>query len=143
MRASLIITLTFFLSFTTRAQGNVDLKEIVGFGCYYDGKSTRTVIKVTKLLQIKRYEHISKLLTSKNKGEKYLAVISLQRLADIGHYQLSDIEKSLISQAKLSDDLVSVCSGCTYFEKVPMKNILAEKDFIGSSYWLDRSIKEE
>jgi hypothetical protein len=143
MKIFLTIALTFFISVLTIAQDNVDLKEMVGFGCYYEGRSTKTVVKVTKLLKAKNYKGISKLLTSRNSGEKYLAVISLQRLADNGQYKLSDIEKDIISKAKLSDDMVSVCSGCTYFDKVPMKTILAENNFIGSSYWLDRTIKKE
>ena len=143
MRALLTIMLTFFLSLSTIAQDNVNLKEMVGFGCYYDGKSTKTVVKVTKLLKTKNYKGISKMLTSGNNGEKYLAVISLQRLADNGQYNLSDNEKDLIAKAKLSDDIISVCSGCTYFAKVPMKTILTEDNFIGSKYWLDRIINKD
>lgn len=101
------------------------------------------MVKVAKLLRAKNYKGISKLLTSGNSGEKYLAVISLQRLADNGQYNLSDIEKDIISKVKLSDDMVSVCSGCTYFDKVPMKTILTEKNFMGSDYWLDRTLSKE
>lgn len=82
-------------------------------------------------------------MTLRNSGALYLAVISLQRLAENGQYHLSDIEKAIISKAKLSDDMVSVCVGCTYFDKVPMKTILAENNVINSSYWLDRTIKKE
>jgi hypothetical protein len=126
MRILLTITLTCFISLSTIAQDNVDLKEMVGFGCYYEGRSTKTVLTVTKLLKTKNYNGISKLLTSRNNGEKYLAVISLQRLVDNGQYNLNDTEKDLIEKAKLSDAKVSVCSGCTYFDKVAMKTILTE-----------------
>lgn len=143
MRIFLTIVLVLFTSHSTIAQDNVDLKEMVGFGCYYEGRSTKTVVKVTKLLKTKNYKGISKLLTSGNSGEKYLAVISIQRLADNGQYNLSDIEKDIISKAKLSDDMVSVCSGCTYFDKVPMKTILTEDNIIGSKYWLDRTINKD
>ncbi|WKZ60492.1 MAG: hypothetical protein QY309_03235 [Cyclobacteriaceae bacterium] len=142
MRVLLITALTYFISLSTIAQDNVNLKEMVGFGCYYEGRSTKTVIKVTKLLKAKNYKAISNLLTSGNNGEKYLAVISLQRLAESNQYKLSDTEKDLIAKAKLSDELVSVCSGCTYFDKVPMKTILTDSDVIGSKFWLDRLIKE-
>lgn len=143
MRTLLTITLAFFLSLSTIAQENVDLKEMVGFGCYYEARSTKTVVKVTKLLKTGNYKEISKLLTSGTNGEKYLAVISLQRLADNGQYTLSENERNLIAKAKLSDELVSLCSGCTYFDRVPMKTILAEDNFIGSKYWLDRIINKE
>jgi hypothetical protein len=116
---------------------------MVGFGCYFSGQQTKPVIKVAKLIEDKKYKDISSLLNSKNEGERYLAVITLQRLADTGKYQLSQTEKELIEKAKLSDDLVSVCSGCTYFDKVPMKTMLSEKDLIGSSYWLDRVLKTD
>jgi hypothetical protein len=143
MRTLLTITLTCFLSLSTFAQDHVDLKEMVGFACYYEGRSTRTVVKVSQLLKAKNYRAISKLISSGNNGEKYLAVIALQRLADQGQYQLSDSEKGLIAKAKPSDDMVSVCSGCTYFEKIPMKTVLREENFIGSENWLDRIIKKE
>lgn len=142
MRVLLISALTYFISLSAIAQDNVNLKEMVGFGCYYEGRSTKTVIKVTKLLKAKNYKAISNLLTSGNSGEKYLAVISLQRLAESNQYKLSDTEKDLIAKAKLSDELVSVCSGCTYFDKVQMKTILTDSDVIGSKFWLDRLIKE-
>jgi hypothetical protein len=143
MRTTLAITLIFFISLTATAQDNVNLREMVGFGCYFEGRYTKTVAKVTQLLETKKYDDISRLLSSRNTGKKYLAVIILQRLADNGQYKLSDNEKDLIEKAKLSDDKVSVCSGCTYFDKVSMKTILTEKDLIGASYWLDRTIKKE
>ncbi|NBP69869.1 MAG: hypothetical protein EBR30_11235 [Cytophagia bacterium] len=141
MKIIVTIILTYFISLSAIAQDNVELKEMVGFGCYLGGQPTKTVLKVEKLLASKNYEGISKLLTSRNSGEKYLAVISLQRLSDIGKYNLSEIEKELFSKAKESDEMVSVCSGCTYFDKVPMKTILSQDDFLGSNYWLDRILK--
>jgi hypothetical protein len=141
MKIIVTLILTYFISLSAIAQDNVELKEMVGFGCYFEGKSTKTVREVERLLASKRYKGISKLLTSGNSGEKYLAVISLQRLSDIGKYNLSEIEKELFSKAKESDEMVSVCSGCTYFDKVPMKTILSQDDFLGSNYWLDRILK--
>ncbi len=143
MRALLTSILICFLSLSTIAQDNVNLKKMVGFGCYYEGRYTKTVIKVTELIEAKKYKDISKLLTSRNSGERYLAVISLERLVDNGLYNLNNNEKSIIVKLKPSDDMVSVCSGCTYFNKVPMKTILTERDLIGSNHWLDRTIKRE
>ncbi len=129
------------LTLMSKAQDNVNIKEMVGFACSYDGQPTKTVVKMTKLLKKKKYKKVSSLLTSKNTGEKYLAVISLQRLSENGIYPLSDLEKTLIMKAKSSDELVSVCSGCVYFDKVPMKKIVGIETMIGSSYWLDVTIK--
>jgi hypothetical protein len=137
------ILLLICISHCSLAQDNLNTKQMVGFGCYFSGQQTKPVIKVAKLIEDKKYKDISSLLNSKNEGERYLAVITLQRLADTGKYQLSQTEKELIEKAKLSDDLVSVCSGCTYFDKVPMKTMLSEKDLIGSSYWLDRVLKTD
>jgi hypothetical protein len=134
---------TVFISFSAFAQDNVDLKEMVGFGCYYEGQPTKTVANVAKLLKRKNYKALSKLLASGNSGEKYLAVISLQRLADNGEYKLTLAEGDLISKARISEETVSVCSGCSYFEKVPMRIILAQDNFIGSHYWLDSVIKKK
>lgn len=86
---------------------------------------------------------MSLLLSSNNSGEKYLAVISLQWLFNVGKYQLNDFEKQVIINAKQSDEMVSVCSGCSFFMKVPMKKLLSEKNFIGSGFWLDRTIKDD
>lgn len=47
MKIFLTIALTSFISLSTIAQDNVDLKEMVGFGCYSEGRSTKTVVKVT------------------------------------------------------------------------------------------------
>jgi hypothetical protein len=143
MKIITTILLTYFLSLTAVAQDNVELKEMVGFGCYFEGKSIKTVREVERLLASKKYKGISKLLTSGNSGEKYLAVISLQRLSDIGKYNLSEIEKEIFSKAKELDEIVSVCSGCTYLDKVPMKTILSQDDFLGSNYWLDRILKDK
>jgi hypothetical protein len=37
--------LTCFASLWVIAQDNVDLKEMVGFGCYYEGRSTKHLQK--------------------------------------------------------------------------------------------------
>lgn len=142
MKAALLFGLILFVTQPTIAQDNVDLKDIVGFPCYFEGSQTKTVEKVRKLLKASNYEAISGLLTSKNEGEKYLAVIVLERLAGLGQYNLNDKEKDLVSKLKTSDELVSVCSGCTYFDKVPMKKLLSNDEIIGSRYWLDRVIKK-
>lgn len=141
-RTILTIGLIVCMTSLTIAQNNVNPRQMVGFGCYYEGRLTKVVSKVSHLLEDKNYKAISRLLTSGNKGEKYLAVISLQRLEETGQYKINDKEKDLILKLKASDDLVSVCSGCTYFDKVQMKTMLADKDFIGSSSWLDWALRE-
>jgi len=142
MRLLFAITIICFSPTSIIAQDNVDLNEMVGFACYFEGSPTKTVIKVEKLLKSRNYKALSKLMMSGHNGERFLAIISLQRLTTLGRYDLSLTESDLIEKAKQSDEMVSVCSGCTYFAKVPMKAILANDDFIWSGYWLERLIVE-
>ena len=142
MRILLTIALAFLSPICTVAQDNVNRKEMVGFGCYFEGRTTKTVIKVMKLLKAKNYKRVSRLLTSGNSGEKYLAVISLQRLQEGGQYTLSKNDKDLLNKAMQSDVMVSVCEGCTYFDQVPLKNLL-KNNLFGASQWLDKTIKKD
>jgi hypothetical protein len=139
----LILISICFAGFLAKGQDNVNVKQMVGFGCYYAGQPTKPVIKVTKMVEKKEYKEIASLLRTGNQAEKYLAVITLERLDSMGQYKLTDSELDLISNAKTSDKLVSVCSGCTYFDKVPMKQMLADDNFFGSRNWLDRILKKE
>ncbi|WP_394908070.1 hypothetical protein [uncultured Mesonia sp.] len=123
------------------AQDNVDKNEMVGFACYFAGQPSKTVKKVTTKLNNKKYNSIAKLLTSDNTAERYLAVISLEQLAELNKYNLNETEKNLIAEIKQSDELVSICSGCTYFEKVSLKELLTEKKKLFAKNWLNRNIK--
>ena len=125
------------------AQDNVDKKEMVGFACYFEGSPSKTVQKVTNKLNNKNYKAISKLLTSDNNAERFMAVITLEKLAELKRYELTQAEKKLITEIKQSNELVSICSGCTYFEKVSLKEILTEKNRLFAQNWLNRNFKTE
>jgi hypothetical protein len=131
------------MNYLANGQDNVNVRQMVGFGCYYAGQPTKPVIKVTKMLEKEEYDKIASLIRTGNVAEKYLAIIVVERLDSLGQYKLTDADKDLISKAKTSDKLVSVCSGCTYFDKVPIKSMLADDNFFGSKYWLDRTLKKE
>jgi hypothetical protein len=131
----LLLTLTTSCLF---GQDNVNEKKMVGFGCYFGGQPTKTVNDVTELLLKKKYKAISELLKTGHGGEKYLATVSLEKLAALGRYELSDNEKELIKKIKTSDAKVSVCSGCTYFDKVSLKNMFSENNFLGSDWWIEK-----
>lgn len=124
------------------AQEKTNFKTMVGFGCYFEGRPSESVIKVTKMLQNKKYQAIAVLLNSKNQAEKYLAVISIERLAKLEKYEPNESERLLIANAKKSNELVSVCSGCTYFEEVPLSVLLSEQNALGSDYWLEKLTTE-
>jgi len=124
------------------AQDKTNFKTMVGFGCYFEGRPSESVIKVTKMLQNKKYQAIAVLLNSKNQAEKYLAVISIERLAKLEKYEPNESGRLLIANAKKSNELVSVCSGCTYFEEVPLSVLLSEQNALGSDYWLEKLTTE-
>jgi hypothetical protein len=140
------LTFTFILLvFTTNfvlAQESVNEKKMVGFGCYFSGQPTKAVVKVTELLKAKKYKGVSHLLKTGNRAEKFLAVVSLEKLARLEQYQLSDNEKALIMKIRASRDKVSVCSGCTYFDKVSLKDMFSEHNFLGSNWWIEKTLKE-
>ncbi|QXP62725.1 hypothetical protein [Polaribacter sp. HaHaR_3_91] len=140
-----ILTIVFLIGILSgmNAQDNVDQNEMVGFACYFAGQPSKTVEKVTKKLNTKKYNSIAKLLTSDNNAERYMAVISLEKLAELNKYKLNETEKNLISEIKKSDELVSICSGCTYFEKVSLKELLTEKKKLFAKNWLNRNFKTE
>jgi hypothetical protein len=140
-----IITIVFLIGILSgiNAQDNVDQNEMVGFACYFAGQPSKTVEKVTKKLNTEKYNSIAKLLTSDNNAERYMAVISLEKLAELNKYKLNETEKNLISEIKKSDELVSICSGCTYFEKVSLKELLTEKKKLFAKNWLNRNFKTE
>jgi hypothetical protein len=124
-------------TFFARAQDQNSTDKMVGFGCGFAGQPTIAVVRISKLIEEESYVKISSLLVSKNEAEKYLAVICLERLAQLGKYQISEIEKGLIAKARSSSKIVPVCSGCTYFDKVSLKKMLADDSFIGSKFWLE------
>ncbi|MBL4643495.1 MAG: hypothetical protein JKY44_07890 [Flavobacteriaceae bacterium] len=138
-----LLTLFFLIGILSgmNAQNNVDKNEMVGFACYFAGQPSKAVQKVTTKLNNKKYDAIAKLLTSDNKAERYLAVISIEKLAKLNKYNLNETEKNLIAKIKQSDELVSVCSGCTYFEKVSLKELLTKKKKLFGRNWLKRNIK--
>jgi hypothetical protein len=143
MRIVLISALTFLLTTLLNAQEKIDAKKMVGFACYYGGQPTEPVMKVTELLEKKHYKDVASFLNSGNPAKVYLAVISIEKLVELGEYQLSVEEKILISRAKNSGKRVFVCGGCTYFDKITLKQMLSEDNFIGSDYWLEDILLKE
>lgn len=142
MQTKILITI-FLIGFigVLNAQENVDKNEMVGFACSFSGQPSKTVKKYTQKLNRKNYKWISKRLESKNNAERYMSVIILEKLNDIGKYKLNAIELNLISEIKKSDELVSVCSGCTYFDKVSLKELLTDDKILFAKNWLDYTIK--
>ncbi len=115
---------------------------MVGFGCYSDGSPTKVVENVTRKLRKKKYRSVANLLKSDNSAKKYLAVISLERLNNMDKFVLTENDKKLISGIKESQDLVSLCSGCVYFVKIPLAKVFKEKNREFAEYWLNDIIDD-
>lgn len=136
----IVIFLIRILSITN-AQENLDNNEMIGFACYIEGRQSKTVKRFAKKLKTKNYKWISKKLSSENNAEKYMSVITLERLSELGKHKLTQTELNLIAEIKQSTELVSVCSGCTYFENVKLKNMFMEEMRSLGYSWLDDNLK--
>lgn len=52
--------------------------------------------------------------------------MSLEQLSELNEYVLTKTDKQLISNAYLSVELISVCSGCSYFDEIELKDLLID-----------------
>lgn len=143
---NLFLILTFLVSFSGFAQDNINSKELIGFGCYEGGTSSDIVNDVTYAIYDKNYKKVIKKLKSKNPAERFMAVIVVERLSDLGKYELTETDKEFIKKAYESTDLVSVCSGCTYFDQIELKKLILkdEENFMWTyaKYWLEDNLKK-
>lgn len=134
-----LVSIVFLIGFISivNAQNNVDRNEMIGFSCGWAGTPSETVETFTTKLISKNYDWIAKQLTSKNTAYKYMSVITLEKLIELGTYTLNDTQLKLIVDIKKSSELVTVCSGCTYFQKVEMKHMFTVKMMTVASGWLN------
>jgi len=128
MKNYVLITLLFFATSTFFAQKNVDTKSMIGIGCWSSGEQSETVQKFSKLLAKHKYQRIVEFLNSKNTAEKALATFVCGKLNGLGKITLSTDNLKQIQNIKKSEELVSVCSGCTYFDKIATKNLFLKDD---------------
>jgi hypothetical protein len=142
-----IITLSFLIGIfiNANAQSNIDVNEMVGFGCYEDGSQSKPVQKVSRLIDKEKYNSIIKLLDSENNAEKYLAVIVCEKLTELNKLTLTKELKDKITEIYKSDGIVSICSGCVYWDKLTLKIMLDKENHmrISSNYWLDYKLKSK
>ena len=142
MKFGLLTISLLLLTNTLSAQEWVDTEEMVGFACYYEGAPSKTVKMVTRKLRYKRYKMIAGMLTSPNNAERFMAVISLEKLAELEMYEITAKQNKLIVEIKNSDQLVSMCSGCTLFQKLALKDMFSDKMYLFASNWIDFNFKE-
>lgn len=137
----LIILFLFGVSSVSYTQENINQDEMIGFGCYYSGEQSKTVKKVTRRLKNKNYTSIVKMLTSDNNAERYMAVITLEKLNDLNRYKISETNKKLITGIRNSTELVSVCSGCTFFGQVELNKMFTTDLELFAYNWLNHNFK--
>ena len=140
-----ILTFLFLIGFLslTNAQSTVDKDEMVGFACYFAGKQSKTVKKVTRKLENKNYKWIAEKLNSDNNAERYMSVITLEKLNELKKYELTEKDKKLIEKIKKSTELVSVCSGCTFFQKIELKDMFTDEMLTMANNWLNYNFRTE
>ena len=123
------------------SQDTVDKTEMVGFACYYAGQPSKTVKKVTNKLNSKNYTSLRKMLYSSNNAEKYLTVISLEKLTEQKDIKLTEQEIITINKIKNSSELVSICSGCTMFMKVELRELFESRMKLFPQNWINQNFK--
>ena len=128
MKHSFLIILLLFTTSISFGQEDVDEKSMIGFGCSVGGEQSETVRKFSILLAKKKYHKVAKFLNSKNVAEKALAAYVCEKLNDLKKITLTAEDLNRIQRIKNSEDLVSVCSGCTQFEKIATKNLFSQKE---------------
>lgn len=143
---SMRLQITFFIfiifpSATAFAQVDFDETKMVGFACFYEGRETKVVTKVGRLLRQKKYSKIRDLLKSQNTAEQYLAVICIERLSTRGKVNITDKEKLLIEQIRSSSELVATCSGCFPHPGIALKDVFNSEILWRATSWLDRYVK--
>ena len=141
-KAIFIVLLLFGQVGFINGQDNVDHDEMVGFACYYGGQPSKTVKKVTKKLKNKNYKAIKKMLTSANNAERYMAVITLEKLHDLKAVKLYDNDYENIDLIKNSNEIVSVCSGCVSFYKTELRRLFEPEMKKFSHNWLEYNFKD-
>ncbi|MBG6133693.1 hypothetical protein IWQ47_005165 [Aquimarina sp. EL_43] len=142
-RILIVLTLLTGIPITGNAQSHINYEEMVGFGCAFGGEPSKSVKKVSKLIDKEKYDKIVKLLDSDNNAERFLAVVVCEKLSELKKLAISDELKDKISIIYKSNAFVSVCSGCTYWDNLTLKKMLESENSmrISANYWLEHKFK--
>ena len=118
-----------FLSFSVNAQNSADAldESLIGFACFDNGRETKPVKKISAFLTKKKYDNLRNLLKSKNNAERILAAFVCTKLYELEKIDLNDQDLIKIDEINDDETLVSICSGCLYFEKVAMRNLFEKQ----------------
>lgn len=72
-----------------------------------------------------------------------MSVISLEKLNKLKKYELTEKDKKLIEKIRKSNELVSVCSGCTFFQQIKLKDMFIDEMLTMTNNRLDYNFRTE
>ena len=119
----------------------------IGFHCSVGGSPTEPVRKFTMLLLKSKFSKITKLLESKDISEKFLAAIVLTELEKRNKFKLTRDQIMQIQNIVSSNEMVAICDGCTYFEKVSINDLVERNQNVNFFFryqfdkWMDYCLK--
>jgi hypothetical protein len=122
----------------------IDKNTLIGFACYYAGSKSNSVKNVSEILKNKNYKELRAKLFEINPAEKYLATVACEKLQTKNLIELTEKEFTQIKINKISEEKVTICSGCTNEEKLTLKEMFNSKEnFLSGSTeeWLKEMIK--
>lgn len=124
------------------AQSNVNQSDTIGFTCYDSGSPSKTVMQYLTKIAKKDYKWISNRLHSENNAERFMSVLTLEKLSNLNKDVLSEDQLKIINKIKDSSEFVHVCSGCTYFESLSLSNLFKDKMIDYWNEYLERIINQ-
>lgn len=122
----------------------IDEKTLIGFACYYEGRKSKPVEKITEILKIKDYNTLRAKLYDSSTAEKYLATVTCEKLETRKLIKLTEKEAIQVKINKASNEKVTLCGGCTNEEEFTLKQMFtSEENFLSDSVeeWLMETIK--
>jgi hypothetical protein len=117
----------------------------VGFGCSVGGEMTIPVIKMTEFLVDRQFDEIRASLNSDLPADQYLAVVLMEKLSSKREIELTDKERERIGAIRNSEQNVPVCSGCTYWKEVSLRDLFSLKServiSVSADHWFKNYYK--
>ena len=72
-----------------------------------------------------------------------MAAKTMEKLNEQGAYELSVSESNAIREIKNAPDLIAVCSGCTFYQQVTLKNLFSDDILPLAAYWFSSNFSKE
>lgn len=138
-----VAVILFIIQLQSMAQDYPE-KEMIGFGCWSEGRQTKVVKKGMDLIDRRDYNSLRNLLNKKNAAKQFFGVVALSKLDSAGIIALSESEINKIKSIRNSKRRVAFCSGCIVFGDATLKDALSIEEkhtfFRTSEYWINRSL---